>query len=543
MPRKPDLGNVQLYPNRPLRAADRNGYVLKFYCPLRGQRIRKSCGTRDRREARRIQRECRERLLNGQYVASDGAITRADAERSRPAGPLPQVEVADHETTWDEACEHYREHMRRRRRGRSSRDAESRIDIAGRIFEARRANAGLPPGAALWECTTLEALEYLQNQLLDGAEGFYDTRSPNSVNSMVGAVMAFVRYCHDHEWIDRVPPLRKLDVDEMMRGRPITGEEFERMLAATAKVVGDGPAASWQFALRVLWESGFRIGDLMNFSWDDERRIHPVWPRRRSEHATLVIPSTQKNRKHEEIPMLPGLRALLEQVPETQRTGCVADPLPVEFEMKSQASWWMPAPDDLEVLAREFSNCAIARACGVSEQTVRNWLKRLALQRQSKIARYGEEIPASEVARLRTRAARRTHQSRRARLTTERVSRIIAGIGEEAGVVVRQSAAENGVRVKYASAHDLRRSLAERLINAGVSAETLMVIMRHRDFATTRKFYGAMKVAQSAAEIHRKLDSESRNSAFVGGFVGGQDEAPRLSAEELQKLKRLLGSL
>jgi hypothetical protein len=38
-----------------------------------------------------------------------------------------------------------------------------------------------------------------------------------------------------------------------------------------------------------------------------------------------------------------------------------------------------------------------------------------------------------------------------------------------------------------------------QLINAGVSAETLMVVMRHADFATTQKFYGAMRSAQSAA--------------------------------------------
>ena len=81
MPRKPEIGNVQLYPNRPLRVDEKNGYVLKFYCPLRGQRIRRNCGTRDRRMARRVQRMCRERLLNGEYVASNGVITRDHEEQ------------------------------------------------------------------------------------------------------------------------------------------------------------------------------------------------------------------------------------------------------------------------------------------------------------------------------------------------------------------------------------------------------------------------------------------------------------------------------
>ena len=71
--------------------------------------------------------------------------------------------------------------------------------------------------------------------------------------------------------------------------------------------------------------------------------------------------------------------------------------------------------------------------------------------------------------RRRQTAARKKHQNRTAngRLTRERVSRVIAQIGDEAKVVVRQPDRESGRRIKYASAHDLRRSCAERLINVG----------------------------------------------------------------------------
>ena len=102
MPRRPEIGNVKLYPDRPLRDSDKYGYVLKFYCPLQQKRIRRSCGTRDRREARRVMRECQERLINGQYALSGGAITAEfSAEtmrlgnrvlalaRPKSAGPVP----------------------------------------------------------------------------------------------------------------------------------------------------------------------------------------------------------------------------------------------------------------------------------------------------------------------------------------------------------------------------------------------------------------------------------------------------------------------
>ena len=420
--------------------------------------------------------------------------------------------------TWDAASEHYRKQAKRRQRRKSTQDSFSRIDIAGRIFEARRANAGLAPGASLKECCTLAEMEELQNDLLEGVECRYDSRSPNTVNSMMGAIMAFVRYCKNHKWIEEVPPVMKLDVDEVMRGRPIAGEEFERMLDAASKVVGEGSAPSWRFALRILWESGFWIGDMMNFSWDDITRIHPVWPSRPDNHATIKIPSSQKNRKVEEIPMLPGLKMLLDEVSEDERSGFVVNPLPIEYAMKWQRDWFMPNPEDLQALIEDYSNVAIAKACGVSDPTVGKWVAKLVLKRHGKTTFYGQEVPREVIEPIRKRASRRTHRRSMKRLSAQRVSEVICAIGQEAGVVVRQLDEESGQRIKYASAHDLRRSLAERLINSGVSAETLMVVMRHKDFATTKKFYGATRAAQFAAtEIHRKLASLGDSDALVGG--------------------------
>ena len=99
---------------------------------------------------------------------------------------------------------------------------------------------------------------------------------------------------------------------------------------------------------------------------------------------------------------------------------------------------------------------------------------------------------------------------------------------------------ETGRRLKYASAHDLRRGCAQRLINAGVSAETLKVVLRHKDFNTTERFYGATRAAQSAAsEIHLKLADE----AAATDFLPKTQDASQLSAEEVQMLKTLLNSI
>jgi hypothetical protein len=285
----------------------------------------------------------------------------------------------------------------------------------------------------------------------------------------------------------------------------------------------------------------------MDFSWDDPRHIHPVWATQPHRLPTVVIPSSQKNGRVQEIPMLPGLDALLQGVPLHLRTGWIANPLGMEFDFHGGENSFRPAVADLRKLAVRCSNSEIARACGVTEAAVRKWLEAVTVSCTRPAQGASHILSKSEIESLRGRADRKsTDRLRRPteRMTTERVSRIIGLIGKKAEVIVQVEDARTQHRVKYASAHDIRRGLAQRLINAGVSAETLKVVMRHKDFATTEKHYGAMRSAQSAgAEILARLRPTAENSAFVGGLVGGIKKAPQLSAEELLILKSLLAKL
>ena len=66
----------------------------------------------------------------------------------------------------------------------------------------------------------------------------------------------------------------QVDIDNSqtdMRGRPITAEEFERMLTAVPKIVGEQAADSYRFFLRGLWESGLRIGEAVQLRWDGQQ--------------------------------------------------------------------------------------------------------------------------------------------------------------------------------------------------------------------------------------------------------------------------------
>lgn len=389
---------------------------------------------------------------------------------------------------------------------------------------------------------TLNAIEHLQSRLLAGDGSRFDHRSPNTVNSVIRVVMAFFRYCYIRKWLSEMPHVEMLTSDDIMKGRPISGLEFQRMLDSTASVVGNTASASWKFALQVLWTSAFRIGDLMDFSWDDPRHIHPVWGRSIGDHPTLAIPSSQKNGKVQEVPMLPELGELLAAISESQRFGWVVNPEPIEFDCSAKIDSFRPSESDLIELSKTFRSSAIAEMCHVSETAVRKWLANL----QYSPNELRDEVPAEVAQTVRLNAVRMPGEKLRRqgqRMTKEYVGKVISRIGETAGIVVQIEDSRLKKRQKFASAHDIRRGVAQRLINCGVSAESLKVIMRHKNFATTERHYGAIRSAQTAAaEISAKLSS-TQNRAIVGGLVGGMKKAPQLNAEELEVLKSLVSKL
>ncbi len=519
MARPPEIGNVTLYPDRPLRESDKNGFVLKFYCPIQGKRIRKNAGTRDRREARKILRECSKRLTSGEYIESGGIITaeqekiRAAVQQALAARTFSHSESVSGRS-WDSCKDQYLAYKKKRVRESTYADIISRLNIAESIFTGYREDRGLEGPGTIEENCSLAALEYLQDRLFEGDECRYDRRSPMTVNTAMGAIMAFVRYCARHDWIAKVPIVERLEVDNPMKGRPITEDEFQAMLKVTQKVVGNAANKSWQFTLQILWATAFRVGDVMSFSWDDKNEIHPLWAGDRREHPTIAIPSTQKNRKTQEVPMLPEMEELLEAIPKSERTGWVANPQPIDPENNFEHR---PTTAELKQLAAIHSNVAIAEIYAVSEAAVRKWLKGSGIDRKKpkSLVLKPSDSDGGEIERL----------------SKERVGRVIALIGREAKIIVQEADEEAHKRLKYASAHDIRRGCAQRLINQGVSAETLKLVLRHSDFATTEKFYGAVKNAQAASTEIRSL----RTSAT--------SDTNELSPDELSKLRSLLSQI
>ncbi len=382
-------------------------YQLRYFCPEQRREVRVSIGTRDEDDAEQQKRELEARLLLG---------IETPVKAKRVYGP---------QMPWDEFREEYRRLWLDRLRDGSAKDTESRLDIAERILKPRR----------LANVASREALDELQSQLLAGVDSRKDRpRSPHTVRAYMASVMAAINWAHLKGWIETVPRIAKVRVSKMkaMKGRPITTEEFERMLERTPEIVGKVAAESWHYLLQGLWQSALRIDELMHVSWDDPNMITPAWPKRRL--PVLRIPAAlQKNDTEEEIPLLPWFEAVLLETPEECRYGWAFDPVSLE----------------------------------------------------TKIGR----------------------KQRHGRPTAEWVGKVISRIGKAAGVVVYHGDEKTGRPAKYASAHDLRRSCAERLLDAEVPQSVICRVMRHASWETTRRHYAPGDVQKDAQTLKNLLET------------------------------------
>ncbi len=94
------------------------------------------------------------------------------------------------------------------------------------------------------------------------------------------------------------------------------------------------------------------------------------------------------------------------------------------------------------------------------------------------------------------------------RPTVAWVGKIVSKIGQAAQVSVAGANDRTGYPEKFASAHDLRRSCAQRLLKAGVPPLTIARVMRHESWETTQKYYAPGEVQNDAQVLRDRLGEE-----------------------------------
>jgi integrase len=113
---------------------------------------------------------------------------------------------------------------------------------------------------------------------------------------------------------------RAKGITKTMRGRPITGEELDRMIEKVPDKRKRDPE-KWKRLLSGLNLSGLRLGEALALSWDNGASIcvdtSGKYP------ALLVTAEGQKSHRDELLPIAPEFAEFLLAVPNAERTGLV----------------------------------------------------------------------------------------------------------------------------------------------------------------------------------------------------------------------------
>lgn len=136
-------------------------------------------------------------------------------------------------------------------------------------------------------------------------------------------IAAALRWAHSLGMISAVPVIQKpkrARFAKQMRGRPITGEEFERMLAACDKV-RPADAGIWKGFLQGLWLSGLRLAEALALSWDLDAEISIDLT---GKYPCLCIRAeAEKGFRDRQLPLTPDFAECVHETPEELRNGKV----------------------------------------------------------------------------------------------------------------------------------------------------------------------------------------------------------------------------
>lgn len=290
---------------------DRDNFVMKYIDPHTGQNVRRSTGTSKRREAEKIAAKWEAELQEGRYK-----------KRSR--------------MSWEAFCEQYEVNAPGTLKPRS-------LGLNMQTLRAFERHCGATRVTDLTTArVTAFAAELRKTQLAEA-----------TVARHLKSLKAISRWANRQGYLATVPDFPKQQRGgQRMKGRPITGEEFERMLAATSKVVGDASAGSWKLLLCGLWASGLRLSEAMALRWDQQPGCVCVLLNGKKSVLAFDMGS-QKSGKVQLVPLAPEAVGLLE--PLQKPAGYVFTP--IGRSGKPIARWTVEVGRIITAIGREANVC------------------------------------------------------------------------------------------------------------------------------------------------------------------------------------------
>lgn len=174
---------------------------------------------------------------------------------------------------------------------------------------------------------TASRISYFQAQLIK------NNARPATVARHLRHLKSVLNWGKDVGLINRVPKIKipkQLKGAKLMRGRPLTDDEFQRMLDAVREVVGDDLAEGWKYFLEGLWWSGLRVSEALNLYWDRRDRLSVDFS---GEYPMFrILAEFEKGKRDRILPMAPEFAKFLLRKPASNRTGRIFEPAGIGVE-------------------------------------------------------------------------------------------------------------------------------------------------------------------------------------------------------------------
>ena len=283
-----------------VKRKDHKFLYLKYTCPITGQKFWKSSGETSESKARKKAGELQAELRAGQPGrASKG--TWADFRKAYEEGKVFML------------------------RERTADKVASMFNVVEDLMKPDNVRR-----------ITTEWLSTFQKRAIEAG------KSAATVEGHCRHLKAAMNWAKEQGILSNVPKfprLNKVRGAKQMKGRPITAEEFDRMLTAvgalwktpekateSAALKKHEQRESIKFLLNGLWLSGLRLGEALNLTWDqwaDGIRVDMS-----GQFVKLLIPAeSEKGGQDRTYPVTPDFAEFLRAVPEKKRRGFVFNPI------------------------------------------------------------------------------------------------------------------------------------------------------------------------------------------------------------------------
>lgn len=266
---------------RVVRYPDRRHLMMRYTDAITGKQRARSTGTSNRREAERMAAKWEAELQEGRY--------------QRP-----------NKISWAEFRERYELEKLSSLAPNTALSSSGALNHLERVVDPQRLLA-----------LTATVLSRFQAKLRQ--EGMKET----TIATHLRHIHAALSWAVSMGFLAKMPEIqmpKRARGLSLMRGRPITTEEFERMLDKVPEV---RPTDSdvWSRYLRGLWLSGLRLEESTVLSWDDEASFCVDLSGRRPRFR--IYAEAEKGHQDRLLPMTPDFAEFLQVIPQDERVGCV----------------------------------------------------------------------------------------------------------------------------------------------------------------------------------------------------------------------------